>query len=392
MLRSLLSVLLLCTAALSAQRAYDFTAYDEFLTAEVAEQQIAGAVSLVYKDGKTVHQRAYGYADVETAKPMAPDQVFHIMSMTKPLVIMSAMLLWEEGHFKLDDPVSQHLAGFDSLRVIDDPGQGKNGATTPANAPITIRQVMTHTAGFTHGLSGSKYDNEFAMAMYFAPQKDIADRVATLRSLPLVAQPGERWIYSASGDIVVLLVEKYSGMTMAEFLQKRILKPVGMNDTGYNLPENKAARLARLYKVVDGKLVRDPYQMGANGNKVFGGSHGLLSTAPDYARFCRMLLNNGKINGKQIIQPATLALMTSDQLGDIPYKTGEGYGLGFGVLTATPDSGTGAKGQLFWSGAYSTFFFVAPEQDMFAILMTQRSPYTNKYGEAMWKYVYEAVK
>lgn len=382
----------LCLAPAAAQKDYDFAPYETFLRKEIDQGQIAGAVSLVYKDGEYIHDAAFGYADKEAKTEMARDQVFHIMSMTKPLVTLSAMLLWEEGHFKLDDPVSDHLEGFSDLEVLKDPATGKDGPTVAAKSEITIRQVMSHTAGFSHGLEGTKFDREFAMAMYFAPQKDIADRVATLTSLPLIAQPGTKWSYSASPDVLALLVEKYSGMTMAEFLQQRILDPLGMENTGYNLPEEKAARLAKLYKIEDGKLVRDLYQMGATGNTVFGGSHGLVSTAPDYAKFCLMLLNNGKAGDVRIVKPSTLDLMTSSQLGDIPYVPGQTFGLGFGVLTDTPESGIGSKGLHFWSGAYSTFFFVSPEDNMFAVLMTQRSPYTGKYGEAMWKYVYEGVK
>lgn len=387
-----LLLLCLCLAPAAAQRNYDFAPYETFLQEEIEKGQIAGAVSLIYKDGEFIHDATFGYADKEEKVEMAKDQVFHIMSMTKPLVTLSAMLLWEEGHFKLDDPVSQHLDGFTDLKVIKDVAEGKDGATDPAKGEITIRQVMSHTAGFSHGLNGSKFDNEFAMAMYFAPQKNIASRVATLTSLPLIAQPGTKWSYSASPDVLALLVEKYSGMTMADFLQKRILDPLGMENTGYNLSEEKAARLAKLYKVENDKLVRDLYQMGASGNTVFGGSHGLVSTAPDYAKFCLLLLNGGKAGDQQLVKPETLELMTSNQLGDIPYTPGQTFGLGFGVLTDTPESGIGSKGMHFWSGAYSTFFFVAPEDNMFAVLMTQRSPYTGKYGEAMWKYVYEGIE
>jgi len=382
---------LLFSGMLSAQYSYDFSAYDSFLDTEIEEGQIAGAVSLVYHDGKLVHDKIFGYSDKEQAASMEKDQVFHIMSMTKPIVTLAAMMIWEEGHFKLDDPISKHLDGFSNLTVIEDPETGKDGAVVPAKRAVTIRQAMTHTAGFSHGLGGTKLDNDFAMAMYYRPQESIASRVATMAKLPLVAQPGERWSYSASPDILALLVEKYSGMTVAEFLQKRIFTPLEMHTTGYNLAPEKAARMAKLYKVENGKLVRDQNQMGATENKVFGGSHGLVSTAPDYAKFCRMLLNDGTYDGKQIVKPETLALMTSDQLGDIPYLPGQGFGLGFGLLTETPENGIGSKGQFFWSGAYSTFFFVAPEEDMFSILMTQRSPYTDSYGEAMWKRVYEAV-
>lgn len=388
---SLLFLFLSFSAFLTAQKAHDFTDYDQFLESEIENEQIAGAVSLVYKNGNFVHSQAYGYSDKEEQLPMEKDQVFHIMSMTKPIITIAAMMLWEEGYFKLDDPVSKHLDGFTDLKVIKDPAAGKDGETVPANKPVTIRQAMTHTAGFSHGLSGTKLDNDIAMALYYMPQENIASRVKTLTSLPLVTQPGEKWIYSASPDILALLVEKYSGMTAAEFLQERIFSPLGMEHTGYNLPKEQAARMAKLYKIEDGKLVHDLYQAKATGNTVYGGSHGLVSTAPDYAKFCLMLLNGGKYEGNKIIKPKTLKMMTANQLGDIPYQPGQGFGLGFGLLTETPENGVGSKGQFFWSGAYSTFFFIAPEENMFSILMTQRSPYTGKYGEAMWKHVYNAV-
>ncbi len=388
---SLLLFMLIGSGVLSAQKNYDFSPYDSFLKQEIENGEIAGAVSLVFQNGAIIHDETYGFADKEEEVPMAKDQVFHIMSMTKPIITIAAMMLWEEGHFKLDDPVGKHLEGFDDLHVAKDVEAGKDGETVPAESTVTIRQAMSHTAGFSHGLSGSKLDNDFAMAMYYMPQENIASRVKTLTSMPLVAQPGTRWFYSASPDILALLVEKYSGMTAAEFLNKRLFEPLGMTNTGYNLPAEKAARMAKLYKVEEGKLVRDLYQMGATDNKVFGGSHGLVSTAPDYLKFCKMLLNKGTYDGKQFLKESTLALMTSNQLGDIPYTTGQGFGLGFGLLTETPENGIGSKGQFFWSGAYSTFFFVAPEKDMVAILMTQRSPYTGKYGDAMWKHVYEGI-
>jgi CubicO group peptidase (beta-lactamase class C family) len=377
---------------LSAQPANQFADYEGFLKDEIKTEQIAGAVSIIYKGGEVIQKGTYGFSDKEAGVAMAEDQVFHIMSMTKPIVTLAAMMVWEEGHFKLDDKVSDHLEGFENLTVTKDPSTGKDGKTVPAKTAITIRHIMTHTAGFSHGLSGSKLDNDFAMAMYYAPQENIESRVKTMTSMPLVAEPGTKWSYSASPDVLSLLVEKYSGMTTEEFLQKRIFDPLGMDHTGYNLSEEKAAKLAKLYKIVDGKLVRDTMQMGATNNKVFGGSHGLVSTAGDYAAFCRLLLNKGMNGDEQLVKSETLELMTSNQLGDIPYASGQGFGLGFGVLTETPEDGIGSKGQFFWSGAYTTFFFVAPEKDMFAILMTQRAPYTNKYGTALWKYVYEAVR
>lgn len=383
--------LLLIGSLLSAQSESSFSAYSTFIEDQIAQEEFAGAVSLVVKDGKVLHRGAFGHADLEESTPMAEDQVFHLMSMTKPIVTVAAMILWQEGKFKLDDKVSTYLDGFDNLQVAKSVTEGKDGPTVPALTPVTIRQVMTHTAGFSHGLSGSKLDNEIAMALYYVPQENIASRVKTLTELPLIGQPGKQWSYSASPDILALLIEHFSGMTAAEFLQQRVFDPLGMSSTGYNLPEEKAARMAKLYKQVDGKLVRDPMQMGAMGNKVFGGSHGLLSTADDYAAFCRMLVNDGKYKGGRLLKKSTLEMMTSNQLGDIPYPAGKGFGLGFGIDTEQPKDGLGSAGNYYWSGAYSTFFFVDPVNNLFAILMTQRNPYTGSIGENMRKQVYSAL-
>ncbi|MEO0733905.1 MAG: serine hydrolase domain-containing protein [Bacteroidota bacterium] len=392
-MRAYLSLLLLVIAtSLFAQQKPDFSTYTEFLETEIAEDHIAGAVSLIVRDGKVLHEGAWGFANREKKEAMAPDQIFHLMSMTKPIVSLAFMMLHEEGKFQLEDPVSKYLEGFDELQVATSLKKGKDVATVPAKTPITIRQVLTHTAGFSHGLSGSPLDNDIARALYYSPQENIESRVMTLRQLPLHFQPGTRWFYSASPDILALLIEHFSGMTAADFLQKRIFTPLNMADTGYNLPEDKAAKMAKLYKVEDGKLVRDPMQMGATGNKVYGGTHGLLSTAADYGKFCQMLLDGGKApDGTPLVKEATLALMTRNHLGDIPYRAGQGFGLGFGLDTEVPEDGLGAAGRYYWSGAYSTFFFVDPENDLYAILMTQLAPFTGSYGDALRKYVYQGL-
>jgi CubicO group peptidase (beta-lactamase class C family) len=375
-----------------AQKATDFSEYSDFLRSEITGERIGGAVSLIVKDGNIVHQGAWGYSDKEDSSPMKEDQIFHLMSMTKPIVSVAAMMLWEEGKFKLDDPISKYLPGFEELGVAKDVKEGKDGATVPAKSVPTVRQLLSHTAGFSHGLSGTTLDNDVAKALYFAPQADIASRVKTLTELPLIGQPGEQWSYSASPDVISRLIEVLSGMSTAEYLQTKLFDPLGMGDTGYNMTEAQAARMPRLYKVVDGKLERDLAQMPANGHSVFGGTHGLLSTAADYGEFCQMLLNGGEANGQRFLKASTIALMTQSHIGDVPYRKGQTFGLGFGVSTNTPEDGMDSKGRFYWSGAYSTFFFVDPANDLYAILMTQTSPFTGRYGDALREYVYGAIK
>lgn len=390
---NLLILFVFCTSGLFAQaKAVDLSNYSDFLQSEIDAEKIAGAVSLIVKDGKVIHRGNWGYSDKEAGEKMQEDQVFHLMSMTKPIVSVAAMMLWEDGKFKLDDPVSMYLAGFEGLQVTTDASKGKDCPTVPAKTVPTIRQLFSHTAGFSHGLGGTALDNDVARALYYAPQKDIASRVKTLTELPLLAQPGEKWSYSASPDVLSLLIEKLSGQPTDEFIQENILDPLDMGDTGYNMTAEQGARMAKLYKVVDGKLVRDVMQMPANGHTVFGGTHGMLSTASDYAKFCEMLLNGGKANGHRLLKEETMTMMTSPNLGKAQYLPGQTFGLGFGVSTATPEDGLGSKGQFYWSGAYSTFFFVDPANNMYAILMTQTSPYTGSYGKAMGKYIYEALR
>jgi CubicO group peptidase (beta-lactamase class C family) len=389
----LLTLLVFCTGGLFAQSTdSSFGPYTDYLKSEIESNKIAGAVSLVVKDGKVVHQGAWGYSDKELGEKMKEDQIFHLMSMTKPVVSIAAMMLWEEGKFKLDDPISKYLDGFDALRVTTDASKGKDGPTVPANSVPTIRQLFSHTAGFSHGLGGTTLDNEVARGLYYSPQKNIASRVKTLTELPLLAQPGEKWSYSASPDVLALLIEKLSGQPVDEFIQERIFDPLDMQDTGYNMSAEQATRMPKLYKIVDGELVRDMMQMPANGHTVFGGTHGMLSTASDYAKFCEVLLNGGKANGHRLLKEETLALMTSPNIGKAQYVPGQTFGLGFGVSTATPKDGLGSKGQFYWSGAYSTFFFVDPANKLYAILLTQTSPYTGSHGDALRKYVYEGIQ
>jgi len=199
-------------------------AYENFLKNEIKEGKMPGAVSYIMKNGELVHNAALGYASMKENTPMQEDQILHIMSMTKPIVSVAFMMLYEEGHFFLSDPVSKYLPQFKDLKVTQDVSAGVDGATVAANKAVTIHHVLTHTAGFSHGLGGTKLDNEVAKALYYEPQENIESRVNTLASLPLIGHPGEQWYYSASPDILALLIEHFSGMTVNDFLQKRQYK------------------------------------------------------------------------------------------------------------------------------------------------------------------------
>ena len=367
--------------------------YERFLESEIKDEKIPGAVSLIMRKGEIVHQAAFGLSSLKDNTPMKQDNIFHIMSMTKPIVSVAFMMLYEEGYFFLTDPVSKYLPQLKELKVAKDVSEGKDGATEAANKEVTIHQLLTHTAGFSHGLGGTKLDNDIVQALYFEPQENVESRVNTLVSLPLVGHPGEQWYYSASPDVLALLIEHFSGMTVAEFLQKRIFDPLDMHDTGYNIAKENQNRWVPVHNIdKEGKLINSEQQLPVEGNTVFGGTHGLFSTAADYMKFCNMLLNKGQANGKQLLSTKTVELMTQNHVGTLYQAPGQGFGLGFGVTTdVAAGKELGSKGQYYWSGAYCTYFFIDPEEELVAILMSQLQPYSNFYASKLRQYVYQTI-
>ncbi|HMB62338.1 MAG TPA: serine hydrolase domain-containing protein [Eudoraea sp.] len=378
------------TAGVSDERLGRFA---NFLNRENEKGHIPGAVSLIARRGEIVHDAAYGYCSLTGKQPMRSDNIFHIMSMTKPIVTVAFMMLYEEGYFFLTDPVSEYLPQFKDVRVAVDVNAGKDGATNPADKEITIHHLLTHTAGFSHGLRGTELDNDIARALYYEPQKSIESRVNTLVSLPLIGQPGEQWYYSASPDVLSLLIEHFSGMSTAAFLQERIFDPLQMKDTGYNISKANQDRWVPVHQINEqGVLVNSERQLPIEGNTIYGGTHGLFSTAAVYMKFCRMLLNRGKANGFQFLSPNTVELMTQNHVGTLYQAPGQGFGLGFGVTTDVAESKSlGSEGQYYWNGAYCTYFFIDPEEELIAIVMSQLQPYSNFYGQKLRQYVYQTL-
>ena len=367
--------------------------YDAFLNQEINEGRIAGAISLISRNGKIVHNATYGYSSLSDKKAMHEDGIVHLMSMTKPIVTTAFMMLYEEGHFFLTDPVSKYLPQFKNIKVAQDVKAGKDGPTVEANKEITIAHLLSHTAGFSHGLGGTSLDNDIAKALYYEPQENIESRVNTLASLPLIGQPGKQWYYSASPDVLALLIEKFSDKTVESFLQERIFNPLGMKDTGYNIAKKNQNRWVPVHNInKEGKLVNSEQQLPIEGNTVFGGTHGLFSTAADYMKFCQMMLNKGSLNGKLFLSPKTVDIMTMNQTGDLHHAPGQGFGFGFGVTVDLADSKSlGSVGQYYWGGAYSTYFFVDPQEELITILITQLQPYSNYYNDKMRQFIYQSI-
>lgn len=377
--------------------------YEAYLNREITAGRVPGAVSLISRKGVIAHSKAMGYNNMATREAMTMDKIFYIQSMTKPIISIAFMQLYEEGHFFLTDPVSDYIPEFANLKVIK---------VTPAKdseipkieyvdleSPVQIWHLLSHTAGFSHGLGQNEYDQGLAKLLYgelgvsLAPHKTIEDRVMALLSYPLMGQPGKQWNYSASPDVLALLIEKFSGMNAADYIQKNILHPLGMNDTGYNIADGSESRAAGLHQPqADGKLAYvDPWSP-LQGNTIYGGTHGLFSTAADYMQFGKMLVNGGTLNGHRIIGRKTLELMTENHIDGLPYSPGQGFGLGFGIRTDVSDSKiSGSEGIFFWGGAFNTYFFVDPKEDLVAVLMTQSWPYTNLYADKLRQLVYSAI-
>ena len=377
--------------------------YENYLTKEIDAGRIPGAVSLISRKGHIAHSGAFGYNNMSTKEPMTQDKIFYIQSMTKPIISVAFMTLYEEGHFFLTDPVAKYLPQFKDLKVTKW-GQNESGEMTveyvSLDRPVQIWHLLSHTAGFSHGLGDNDYDKKLAELLYGSfggevtvEHKTIEDRVNALVSYPLMGQPGGQWNYSASPDVLALLIEHFSGQSCADFLKDRIFAPLGMTATGYNVSDANLDRIVGLHQMQeDGSLAYvDPWGP-VQGNTIYGGTHGLFSSAADYMKFGLMLLNGGSLNGERIIGRKTLELMTENHIEDLPYSPGNGFGLGFGVRTDVSDSKiSGSEGIFYWGGAFNTYFFVDPEEELVAVLMTQSWPYTDLYASKLRQFVYSAI-
>ena len=350
------------------------TLMQEYIDADL----LAGTVTLVARGGKVVHLAAYGDRYVEEDLPMGTDDIFVIMSMTKPIVSTALMMLHEEGKFLLTDPVTKwipEIAGKEVL-LTDELGTRR----VPAERPITVRHILTHTSGVDPDrrlLTQEELDQ--LPGFQNRGRVTLEESILRRASLPLNFQPGERWQYGSSTNYVALLVQRISGQNMDDFLRERIFEPLGMYDTYYNVPESKVDRTAAVYSPgEDGKikLRRAPEYRET---KYFGGVAGLSSTAADYWRFHQMILNGGEFDGVRLLSPKTIDLMITNHIGDLEVTLrgpGYGFGLGYSMLT---DPGKAKEsltpGSFGWGGAYCTYFFVDPAEDMIGIFMTQISPY-----------------
>lgn len=355
----------------------------------IDENRIAGAVTLVSRRGRVVWFKGQGMMDREAGKPMRPDTIFRICSMTKPITSLAVMILYEEGQFLLDDPISKYLPEFKNPKVFVKPASGEP-YTIPATREITIRDLLRHTSGLTYHWNsdlGPMYLKANVAHGLLPYDGTIEDSVKRLAGLPLLFNPGDRWEYSLGVDVLGRLVEVVSGKSLDEFLRARIFEPLGMKDTYFFPPENKLDRLAAAYTYyVDKGLNRFPDSPITEGpmvysadypyhgpKRLFAGGAGLVSTAADYVRFCQMMLDEGKVGNTRILSRKSVELMTHDQLGKI--GPDQGFGLGFGVEgVKLPLSGLGSPGEYQWGGFFYTAFSVDPKEQMIVIFMSQLHP------------------
>jgi len=345
---------------------------------------VPGTVTMIARKGKVVHFEAQGYMDLEQGTLMREDAIFRIASMSKPITSVALMMLWEEGKFQLNDPVSKYLPEFGDQRVsTTGDASGATGDLVPVKRPATIRDMLTHTAGMANSYIGNT--DFYRRESQVREDDDLDSYVKRLASLPLNYQPGTAWQYSAATDVVGRLVEVLSGKSLDVFLQERIFEPLKMIDTQFYMDDTRGGRLMSQYRPgEDNKiLLQDPGSDASRWisgpKRVFRGAGGLLSTAHDYVRFQQAMLNGGELDQTRLLAPMTVALMMDNHTGDLPlWLTGPGMGFGLGWALVT-DRGAAAspmsKGAVYWGGAFCTLAWIDREQELIGILMTQVRPY-----------------
>ncbi len=359
----------------------------------VKEGELPGVISMVVRDGKLVYQSMHGNMDDEAGKPMQQDAIFRIYSMTKPIASVALMQLYEEGCFQLDDPASKFIPEFRDLRVLDKGGNADNYTVSRPRREMTVRDLLMHTSGLVAGAPDSPVGTLYLRSKMYEG-RTLDSMIKVLGGLPLHCDPGAKWNYGISTDVVGYLCEVLSGMSFDEYLRKNIFYPLQMNDTGFHVDPGDADRLCACYQVGSNGEKRYELQDEPAGSSFlrpktyFSGAGGLVSTANDYLQFCKMLTNGGELNGERIIGSRTLAYMATNHLPDDKdlaamgqpqfaetTMEGIGFGLGFAVLLDPKAAQViGTPGEFYWGGMASTAFYISPEEEMAVIFLTQLIP------------------
>jgi CubicO group peptidase (beta-lactamase class C family) len=377
---------------------------DAFMEGEVTRGRIPGAVVLVARQGRIVHHQAYGLADRDADRPMRRDDIFRIYSMTKPVVSVALLMLYEEGKFQLDDPLEMYIPAFRELKVfagID--AQGNMILEEPKRKP-TIQDAFRHTLGVGAGGGPTPVDRLYVEKGIIVNRvESLSQQMQLLGEVPLLFHPGERWLYGFGHDVQAHLVEHFSGMPLDRFLEERLFGPLAMADTGYAVGREKPTRVARLHDVAEDPPQNPAIDMRPSTYDRFAtrplGTLGLWSTAMDYARFSQMLLNKGELGGTRILGEKTVELMAQNHLpsnigtlAEFGNAPGVGYGLGVSVVVdPAAEANLSSRGAFGWTGAATTRFIIDPEEELVAIFMAQQWPYDSRMLEEFQTLVYQAI-
>jgi CubicO group peptidase (beta-lactamase class C family) len=378
---------------------------DQTLNEYVSKVYIPGAVSLIIRNGTIVYEKSFGFSNLENKIPLKNDNIFRIASQSKAITSLAMMMLWEEGKFTLDEPINKYIPEFKNPKVLVKFNEKDSSYTSePAKSEITIRQLFTHSSGISYAAIGTKEFNAIYAKAHVPSGIGIdntadvlGDKIKFLGSLPLRHNPGEQWTYGLNTDVLGYLVEVLSGLSFDEFLQQRIFKPLGMNDTYFYLPKEKQNRLVSLYETKDGKLLQpttvydkvNPNYPNTSG-KYFSGGAGLSSTIEDYAKFLQLLLNKGEYNGVRLLGRKTVELILTNQLQS---PISEQFGLGFGLETSENDHELPLSiGSFSWGGAFNTHYWADPKEKLIGIIYTNvyHTPYGN-IGDKYKALVYQAI-
>jgi CubicO group peptidase (beta-lactamase class C family) len=383
-------------AGMSAER---LSRIDDMLQHAVTSKQIPGAVALVARNGKIVYHKVFGMADNQAGQELKKDDIFRIASQTKAITATAVMMLWEEGKFRLDDPVSRYLPDFSDPEILDTfNAEDTTYTTVPAENQMTIRHLLTHTSGIGYGvIDGDErfrmiYEKAGITDLFTTEDITIEENVRKLAGLPLHHNPGEAFTYSEGLDVLGYFVEVMSGMPLDEFFHTRIFEPLEMNDTWFYLPEPKQHRLVTLQYKED--EVWEPYPITfydpeyprKGAMRFFSGGAGLSGTVKDYATFLQMYLNNGELNGIRLLSRTTVNFMMQNQIGDLFWDPGRDYGLAFGIINrrGEREGGRGSTGTFDWGGYFNTQYFADPQEEVIGILFKQTQGPTG--DQTAWKF------
>ncbi len=378
---------------------------DAVFNSYVKDNKLPGGVILISRKGQVGYYKAFGYRDIAAKSAMEKDAIFRIASQTKAIVSAGVMILQEEGKLLIQDPVSNYIPEFKETTVAVPKGEG-GYVVTKSTRQITIRDLLTHTAGIGYGggVASEEWKKAGIQGWYFADRNEpIAETVKRLASLPMESHPGTKWVYGYSTDILGVVIERAAGMPLDQFLKDRVLDPLGMTDTHFYLPKTKANRLATVYTPKEEEVLKAAPVAGTMDSqgayldgprKSFSGGAGLLSTAKDYHSFLQMLANGGELNGKRILSSNTVDLMTQNHLADdVSYRQGEGFGLGFTTVIDKGKRGyLGSVGEYGWGGAYGSTYWVDPVEELVVVYFTQVRPSSIVKDQLMLRtLVYQAL-